>query len=450
MSAPRMAIAQSVLSIGILCLLLPAACQATPTDPSDDVLLLSGSLSEMVQQLKQSVVRISSGDRVGSGAIVKTVDGTAYIVTNQHVIADGNNVRVSVNDLTTYDATLVGMEADRDVAFLTICCDFFRAVLLADSSLATSGDEVLAIGYPTGAVQGAPTVTRGIISAVGPHPYYPFSDVIQTDAALNPGNSGGPVFNMDGYVVGIATFKQFPGQTTPAERLGFAVPSNLVRVYAPILGAGDLPRVSSPTVSSTPDDGSAPVSTQQPVSTATPKPTATPAPCAQLTQVERVRWEESQSREGASVLYRGLLANTPDYQFANATLKSYMEEQFQAYYAQFMLFTLTSDEECVSFPAFMQSYAFRSSSGQDWAAGLEKLFAEKPRLSLAEQDLLEQELPFIVAEALGCCNPVWGSSYKTWLWDRISRKQGVDPFYSFVDDAHRNWRAWFRGEAGTD
>ena len=103
----------------------------------------------------------------------------------------------------------------------------------------------------------------------------------------------------------------------------------------------------------------------------------------------------------------------------------------------------------MSFPTFVQDYADISSSSH-WITGIELLFARRPYLSSEEEVILEAALPVIFAEAVGCCNPVWGASYRQWILDRNSRRSYADPTYSFVDDAERNWRAWFRGEAGVD
>ena len=129
-----------------------------------------------------------------------------------------------------------------DLAVLSICCDTFQTVPFAESHEITTGIEVLVIGYPGGAVQGAATVTRGIISAIGPHHLYSYGDVIQTDAAINPGNSGGPVFSLDGKVVGIATFG-----VVDTEALGFAIPAGMVQSQLPNLRAGARSTLPTPT-----------------------------------------------------------------------------------------------------------------------------------------------------------------------------------------------------------
>ena len=206
------------------------------------------SLTQMIQRLKQSVVRVDTNLGGGSGAIYAVEGSTAYIVTNEHVIAGASHVQVRVRDSVTYQATTLGWDSGRDLAVLSICCDAFQAGSFAESHEITSGVEVLVIGYPGGAVQGQATVTRGIISAIGPHEYYPYSDVIQTDAAINPGNSGGPVFSTSGDVVGIATFKEFVhSDGRQAEALGFAIPAPTVMSQLPALRAGSRSTLATPT-----------------------------------------------------------------------------------------------------------------------------------------------------------------------------------------------------------
>ena len=159
----------------------------TPTPTPMPTPVPTPSLTEVIQRLKQSVVRVDTNIGVGSGVIYAVEGSTAYIVTNEHVVTGASSVQVRVRDSVTYPATTLGWDAGRDLAVLSICCDTFQTVPFAESHEITTGIEVLVIGYPDGAVQGAATVTRGIISAIGPHHHYPYGDVIQTDAAINPG-----------------------------------------------------------------------------------------------------------------------------------------------------------------------------------------------------------------------------------------------------------------------
>lgn len=158
---------------------------------------------------------------LGSGFIV---DPSGIIVTNNHVIADAEEITVSLDDNSQYKATLVGKDTKTDLAVLKIeAKKALPYVNFGDSDGARVGDWVIAIGNPYGL---GGTVTAGIISArardinAGP-----FDDFLQTDAAINRGNSGGPMFNMKGEVVGINTAIFSP--TGGSVGIGFAVPSAL-------------------------------------------------------------------------------------------------------------------------------------------------------------------------------------------------------------------------------
>ncbi len=188
------------------------------------------------------MVNIGTNHGSGSGVIYAVEGSKAYIVTNEHVIAGASFVQVRVRDSVTYQATMLGWDAGRDLAVLSICCDTFQAVPFAENYEINTGVEVLVIGYPGGGVQGDATVTRGIISAIGTHEYYSYGNIIQTDAAINPGNSGGPVFSLDGKVVGIATFGYNDRQA-----LGFAIPASTVVSQLPALRAGSF-SVRKPTL----------------------------------------------------------------------------------------------------------------------------------------------------------------------------------------------------------
>ncbi|MGD8658113.1 MAG: trypsin-like peptidase domain-containing protein, partial [Desulfobacterales bacterium] len=157
---------------------------------------------------------------LGSGFII---DGNGYVVTNNHVIEDADQIKVKLKDEREFDATIVGRDPNTDIALLKIESDQkFATVKLGDSDALQVGQWVVAIGSPFGLEQ---TVTAGIVSAkgrvIGSGPY---DDFIQTDASINPGNSGGPLLNMQGEVVGINTAIVATGQG-----IGFAIPINLAR-----------------------------------------------------------------------------------------------------------------------------------------------------------------------------------------------------------------------------
>ena len=159
-------------------------------------------------------------DSIGSGVIVSQ-DG--YILTNAHVVRDAAELIVRLHDRREFVATLVGSDNHSDIAVLKIEAADLRFAKFGDSDRVKVGQWVLAIGAPFGLEQ---TATQGIVSAVSrslPNDtYVPF---IQTDVALNPGNSGGPLFNLDGEVIGINS--QIFSRTGGYMGLSFAIPINL-------------------------------------------------------------------------------------------------------------------------------------------------------------------------------------------------------------------------------
>jgi serine protease Do len=158
---------------------------------------------------------------LGSGVIVGS-DG--LIITNNHVVAQGDKIRVSLNDGREFEAKLVGADAKSDVAVLRVQANDLPAIPVADSSKMRIGDLVLAVGNPFGIGQ---TVTLGIISAVGRANMgiTDYEDFIQTDAAINPGNSGGALVTMDGQLIGINT--AIMSRSGGYQGIGFAIPSNM-------------------------------------------------------------------------------------------------------------------------------------------------------------------------------------------------------------------------------
>ena len=177
-------------------------------------------------------MRINTNISTGSGAIFDTQGQTAYIITNHHVIEDASRVTVTVNDSDHYTATVLGSDSTRDLAVIRICCGQFRKLDFGDASRLEPGDEIIAIGYALG-FQGEATITRGIVSAIRYDAEYR-SDVIQTDAAVNPGNSGGPMLSMDGKIIGINTFGYDETQSgRPVEGLNFAISGTTVQSLIP-------------------------------------------------------------------------------------------------------------------------------------------------------------------------------------------------------------------------
>lgn len=163
-----------------------------------------------------------SEQSLGSGVIFAP-DG--YIITNNHVIADADEIRITLYDKRVFKGTVVGADPKTDLAIIKIPATSLPAVRWGDSDKLEVGEFVLAIGNP---YMLGHTVTMGIISAVGRANVgiADYEDFIQTDAAINPGNSGGPLVNVKGEVIGINTaiFSKNGGY----QGIGFAVPSNMV------------------------------------------------------------------------------------------------------------------------------------------------------------------------------------------------------------------------------
>lgn len=187
------------------------------------------SVSEIYNAYSGSVVSIQVSSESGSGAgtgFVITDDG--YIVTCHHVIDGATDIAVTFSDSTSYPATLVGSDADNDIAVLKIDATGLKPVVLGDSSQLQVGDTVTTIGNALGTL--ANTTTTGVVSALDRA--IEMSDgsvinVLQTDCTVNSGNSGGPLFNAYGEVIGIVNAKYSSnGYSSSAsiEGIGFAIP----------------------------------------------------------------------------------------------------------------------------------------------------------------------------------------------------------------------------------
>lgn len=162
----------------------------------------------------------------GSGVIASS-DG--YIITNAHVIDGGDSAKVVLYDGTEHDAKLIGYDASSDIALIKINANGLTAAQFASSAEVRVGDSVAAIGNPLSPDLRL-TMTRGIVSALNREVSYNGStmNLIQTDASINEGNSGGPLFNDRGQVVGITNMKMISTYGSGVEGLGFAIPSDTV------------------------------------------------------------------------------------------------------------------------------------------------------------------------------------------------------------------------------
>ncbi len=194
---------------------------------------------QIAQKLAPSIVRVQTegatldifgetvpGGGVGTGLIF---DKEGHIVTNNHVIMVGNRladrITVTLSDQRTVRARLIGRDEPTDLAVLKIDLPDLTPAAFGDSNGVQVGEDVVAIGYALD-LKGAPTVTRGVVSATGRtinEQPYTINDAIQTDASINPGNSGGPLVDARGDVIGINT-----AIIRGAQSIGFSISSNLV------------------------------------------------------------------------------------------------------------------------------------------------------------------------------------------------------------------------------
>ena len=161
---------------------------------------------------------------LGSGVIIDADEG--YVVTNNHVVQDAEKMLVTLEDGREYEATKIGSDKESDIALLQIDAEDLVAVKLANSDQLRVGDFAVAIGNPFGLSH---TVTSGIVSALGRSGLNieGYEDFIQTDAAINQGNSGGALVNLNGELIGINT--AILGASGGNVGIGFAIPSNMMK-----------------------------------------------------------------------------------------------------------------------------------------------------------------------------------------------------------------------------
>ena len=172
--------------------------------------------------------RFRESDALGSGVIVRRSGKTVFVLTNNHVAGNATSIKVKLNDEREFDGKLVGKDERMDIALVSFESDdkSIAVAKLGDSSTIQQGDIVLALGSPLGYFA---SVTQGIVSATGRSggEVGSISDFIQTDAAINKGNSGGPLVNIAGEVIGINSW--IASSSGGSQGLGFAIPINNVK-----------------------------------------------------------------------------------------------------------------------------------------------------------------------------------------------------------------------------
>lgn len=211
--------------------LLPAVVEVdvietkTVTDPFQD---FRHFFFGMPGQEEQGKKRQYEQKGLGSGVIVRRTGDTIYVLTNNHVAGGATKITVKLNDSREFEAKLVGADARMDIALLSFTSSdkSIPVAKLGDSDAVQTGDICLAMGAPLGYSQ---SVTQGIVSAKGRsgNGIGNINDFIQTDAAINQGNSGGPLVNIYGEVIGINTW--IASQSGGSQGIGFAIPINNIK-----------------------------------------------------------------------------------------------------------------------------------------------------------------------------------------------------------------------------
>lgn len=221
----------------------------------DNYTINENSISGAVDKIYDATVVVASYKdnkpvSTGTGFVYKTEGSTSYIMTNNHVIASGDSAKVIFSDGSSADTKILGGETYADIAVLTVSTASVKQIAtLGNTEETRLGDTVFAVGAPLGNTYSG-TVTKGILSGKdrlvevsfsgGTSDYY--MKVLQTDTALNPGNSGGPLCNVNGEVIGVNSLKltEESGATTSynVEGMGFAIPIEDALHYAEAIEKG--------------------------------------------------------------------------------------------------------------------------------------------------------------------------------------------------------------------
>ncbi|RRR68745.1 MAG: PDZ domain-containing protein [Candidatus Viridilinea halotolerans] len=209
----------------------PAATLPTPTPPTGEVVSAVAAVQQVGPAVVTVINRSNQGSGSGSGVIISN---EGYIITNNHVVEDSRDIAVVFADNTRREAELIGTDPLNDIAIIRVGGALPAVAVIGDAASLQPGETVLAIGSPLGNFRNS--VTAGVVSALN-RSVGPMEGLIQTDAAINSGNSGGPLINLRGEVVGINTLVvrndfDLSFGAAPVEGLGFAVPSTIFRNVA--------------------------------------------------------------------------------------------------------------------------------------------------------------------------------------------------------------------------
>ncbi len=242
-AAPRAAVATATAAATATPTGQPAATAEGPTTPTSILEHAAAlpDLPDLVERVMPSIVQIRVG-RLGTGSGI-VIDRSGHILTNRHVVEGATRLVVELRDGTTATAEVIGMDAGNDLAVIRVDlpAESLTPAVFGDSGAVRVGEPVFAIGNPFGL---GFTVTSGIISGLGRESDgepggHSIRGVLQSDAAVNPGNSGGPLFNASGQVVGINTALENPYGQRVFVGVGYAVPSNAALRFIPRMIAGE-------------------------------------------------------------------------------------------------------------------------------------------------------------------------------------------------------------------
>jgi len=236
---PRVVFSQSSSSDGETALLRQVYAKVNPSVVSINVRLAVSNQAGIAPSQGNPNAGQAFEEAAGSGFVYDT---SGHIVTNAHVVQGATNVEVTFSDETIMRAKIIGIDLDSDLAVIQVIGDTskYAPVALGDSDAVSVGDRAIAIGNP---FEKAGTMTQGIVSGLhrsvsglqpaGGTSTYTIPDALQTDAALNPGNSGGPLLNSNGEVIGVN--EQIESQVRQSSGVSFAISSNLVKLVIPAL-----------------------------------------------------------------------------------------------------------------------------------------------------------------------------------------------------------------------